>query len=146
MLRFEPKCWYVGDMWHLARTPKNSIKLAATDNICVVCGKSTDYVCHSILPHKYRKYLPEVWKSHNNHDNVILCVDSLRRGWLDRFLVRFAVINTMIFIVVEFWIVTVSLITACQSLLIGKSFRHEKPREFCYEYQMVKFVLRMNVR
>ncbi|KNB46463.1 exonuclease [Blastocystis sp. subtype 4] len=64
--------WYVHR--GLARTPKNSIKLAATDNICVVCGKSTDYVCHSILPHKYRKYLPEAWKSHNNHDNVILCI------------------------------------------------------------------------
>ena len=24
--------------------------------------------------HKYRRYLPEKWKSHNNHDNVVLCV------------------------------------------------------------------------
>lgn len=40
----------------------------------MVCGKTTDYVCHSILPHKYRRFLPEVWKSHNNHDNVVLCV------------------------------------------------------------------------
>ncbi|KAK8818618.1 hypothetical protein WA538_003929, partial [Blastocystis sp. DL] len=63
-LKFEPK----------SRTPSNSIRLEATDNICVVCGKNTDYVCHSILPHKYRRFLPEKWKSHNNHDNVVLCI------------------------------------------------------------------------
>lgn len=53
---------------------RKAANTSSIDNVCVVCGKKTDYVAHSILPHKYRKYLPEKWKSHNNHDNVVLCV------------------------------------------------------------------------
>ena len=48
--------------------------LNVTDNICVVCGNNTNYVSHSILPPRYRRCLPEQWKSHNNYDNVVLCV------------------------------------------------------------------------
>ena len=59
-----------------SRIAKKAFNVTSIDNRCVVCGKQTDYVTHCILPHKYRKYLPEQWKSHNNHDNVILCVGS----------------------------------------------------------------------
>lgn len=70
-LNFQPKgCSLKGCL--VGQKPVN---VTSTDNMCVVCGKRTDYISHSILPHKYKRYLPEQWKSHNNHDNVVLCVE-----------------------------------------------------------------------
>jgi hypothetical protein len=43
-------------------------------NICVVCGVSSSLLRHNIIPHMFRKHLPEYIKSHSSHDIVLLCV------------------------------------------------------------------------
>lgn len=42
-------------------------------NVCVVCGKDESYIRKNVVPHEYRKHFPEVLKSHQNHDVVLLC-------------------------------------------------------------------------
>ncbi|KAK8814210.1 hypothetical protein WA158_008072 [Blastocystis sp. Blastoise] len=49
--------------------------LTSHDNRCVVCGKEETYVRHSIVPHRYRTFLPVTFKSHASHDIVLLCLD-----------------------------------------------------------------------
>lgn len=44
------------------------------DNKCCVCGKTYDYIRHSIVPHFYRHFFPENMKSHYSHDVVLMCV------------------------------------------------------------------------
>uniref|UniRef100_A0A6A7FVP8 Exonuclease 3'-5' domain-containing protein 2-like n=1 Tax=Hirondellea gigas TaxID=1518452 RepID=A0A6A7FVP8_9CRUS len=44
-------------------------------NMCVVCGKDWSYIRKNIIPHEYRKHFPEILKSHQNHDVVLLCTD-----------------------------------------------------------------------
>jgi hypothetical protein len=49
--------------------------LAPQENKCVVCGSATleDLTRHHIVPHNYRRWLPEEVKSRNHHDIVLLC-------------------------------------------------------------------------
>ena len=42
-------------------------------NICVVCGRGESYIRKNVVPHEYRKHFPEILKSHQNHDVVLLC-------------------------------------------------------------------------
>ncbi|KAF2354806.1 3'-5' exonuclease domain [Trinorchestia longiramus] len=44
-------------------------------NVCVVCGKGESYIRKNVVPHEYRKYFPEILKSHQNHDVVLLCTE-----------------------------------------------------------------------
>ncbi|XP_047740326.1 exonuclease 3'-5' domain-containing protein 2-like [Hyalella azteca] len=44
-------------------------------NVCVVCGKDESYIRKNVVPHEYRKYFPEILKSHQNHDVVLLCTE-----------------------------------------------------------------------
>lgn len=42
-------------------------------NICVVCGSTDQLTRHHIVPHRYRKFFPEKYKSYANYDIVVLC-------------------------------------------------------------------------
>lgn len=44
------------------------------DNLCCVCGKTYDYIRHSIVPHFYRHFFPDNMKSHYSHDVLLMCV------------------------------------------------------------------------
>lgn len=44
------------------------------DNRCTVCGSNKNLIRHSIVPHFYKKYLPDNMKSHYSHDIVLLCI------------------------------------------------------------------------
>eukprot|EP01102_Stenamoeba_stenopodia_P008683 TRINITY_DN2525_c0_g2_i4.p1 TRINITY_DN2525_c0_g2~~TRINITY_DN2525_c0_g2_i4.p1 ORF type:complete len:767 (-),score=201.04 TRINITY_DN2525_c0_g2_i4:39-2339(-) len=64
-LKFEPRGkGHAGDLFHLA----------TKYNICVRCGKGTDFSKHSVVPHIYRTHFPVEIKGYNNHDTVLLCL------------------------------------------------------------------------
>lgn len=42
---------------------------------CVICAKTKDLTRHHVIPHCYRKHMPEDWKSHDHHDVVLLCIE-----------------------------------------------------------------------
>ena len=44
-------------------------------NICVVCGDSTNFMRHYVVPYCYRTLFPAKYKTHLPHDIVILCPD-----------------------------------------------------------------------
>lgn len=46
---------------------------AAKQNICVVCGIADDLTKHHCVPKCFRKYFPDVYKSHCCHDIVVMC-------------------------------------------------------------------------
>jgi hypothetical protein len=65
-LLFEPKC----------RSSRGSLGTyinAEKINQCVVCGETSNYMRHYIVPYAYRTLLPTKFKSHLSHDIVILC-------------------------------------------------------------------------
>jgi len=41
-------------------------------NICVVSGLNTNLQRHYIVPYCYRKYFPDIYKSKNHHDVVLI--------------------------------------------------------------------------
>eukprot|EP01125_Pyxidicula_operculata_P015835 TRINITY_DN5395_c0_g1_i1.p1 TRINITY_DN5395_c0_g1~~TRINITY_DN5395_c0_g1_i1.p1 ORF type:complete len:387 (+),score=75.44 TRINITY_DN5395_c0_g1_i1:145-1161(+) len=47
--------------------------LSPKQNECVSCGLQENYVRFSIVPHAYRKLMPEHVKGHSSHDIVLLC-------------------------------------------------------------------------
>jgi hypothetical protein len=53
--------------------------MTAKENRCVGCGSYTDLCRHSVVPHCYRCHLPELLKSRNSHDIVLLCVQCTRK-------------------------------------------------------------------
>ncbi|KAG4076504.1 hypothetical protein HA402_005967 [Bradysia odoriphaga] len=64
-LNFEPAGRARGDCDEFSKLPKL--------NQCVVCGGSESLNRKSIVPREYRKYFPDVMKSHSPHDIVLLC-------------------------------------------------------------------------
>lgn len=44
-------------------------------NICCVCGTDNKLTRHHVLPHCFKKYLPQKYKSHQNTNVVCLCRD-----------------------------------------------------------------------
>ncbi|XP_043234842.1 exonuclease 3'-5' domain-containing protein 2-like isoform X1 [Amphibalanus amphitrite] len=48
--------------------------LQEKDNCCVRCGASDGYVRKNIVPQEYRKHFPEIMKSHQSHDVLLMCV------------------------------------------------------------------------
>ncbi|XP_012283463.1 exonuclease 3'-5' domain-containing protein 2 [Orussus abietinus] len=42
-------------------------------NQCVVCGSSDKFIKKNVVPKEYRKYFPEIMKSHQSHDILLLC-------------------------------------------------------------------------
>ena len=52
-----------------------SFYLNERQNVCVVCGKDESYIRKNVVPHEYRKHFPEILKSHQNHDVVLLCTE-----------------------------------------------------------------------
>lgn len=65
-LLFEPKC-------RSSRGSLGSYINAEKINQCVVCGETSNYMRHYIVPYAYRTLLPIQFKSHLSHDIVILC-------------------------------------------------------------------------
>lgn len=64
-LRFEPKGrGHEGNEYYLA--PKK--------NECVVCAADTSLLRYSVVPHYYRRHMPEYLKSRSSHDIVLMCV------------------------------------------------------------------------
>jgi hypothetical protein len=51
-----------------------SFRRTRKDNICVVCGASDGLMKYYVVPHSYRRKLPQRYKSHHSHDIVLLCV------------------------------------------------------------------------
>jgi hypothetical protein len=49
--------------------------LSKKENRCVVCGTEEDLTKHHIVPHEYRRFMPEEYKSRNSHDVVPICID-----------------------------------------------------------------------
>lgn len=43
------------------------------ENKCVVCGTDKDLTIHHVIPHCFRKFLPEKYKEHSSHDCLALC-------------------------------------------------------------------------
>ncbi|XP_064122474.1 exonuclease 3'-5' domain-containing protein 2-like [Macrobrachium nipponense] len=62
----------------LMETQEGKFRLQERENICVVCGKDESYIRKNIVPHEYRKFFPNILKSHENHDIVLLCVECHR--------------------------------------------------------------------
>ena len=58
-----------------AEGPDGIFYLQERINQCVVCGKEDSYIRKNIVPHEYRKHFPNILKSHQSHDVVLLCVD-----------------------------------------------------------------------
>ncbi|XP_037076993.1 exonuclease 3'-5' domain-containing protein 2-like [Pollicipes pollicipes] len=48
--------------------------LQEKDNCCVKCGASDGYVKKNIVPQEYRKHFPEIMKSHQSHDVLLMCL------------------------------------------------------------------------
>jgi hypothetical protein len=64
-LRFQPKGrGHEGNEYYLA--PKK--------NECVVCAADTSLLRYSVVPHHYRRHMPEYLKSRSSHDIVLMCV------------------------------------------------------------------------
>eukprot|EP00938_MAST-03A_sp_MAST-3A-sp1_P003896 g3896.t1 len=48
--------------------------LSQMNNRCVGCGSTSNgLISHSVIPRAFRKHFPEKYKSHSNHDIVLLC-------------------------------------------------------------------------
>ncbi|KAJ2541858.1 hypothetical protein GGF49_003325 [Coemansia sp. RSA 1853] len=47
--------------------------LQEMQNMCTVCGSTTNLTMHHIVPHHYRKYMNETIKSRSSHDLLPLC-------------------------------------------------------------------------
>jgi hypothetical protein len=45
------------------------------ENRCVVCGTTDELTRHHIVPHSYRKHLPDEYKNHNFHDVALVCIE-----------------------------------------------------------------------
>ncbi|RHZ47945.1 hypothetical protein Glove_564g55 [Diversispora epigaea] len=43
-------------------------------NYCVCCGNNENSTLHHVVPNMYRKYMPEVIKSHASHDILLMCI------------------------------------------------------------------------
>lgn len=46
---------------------------ATRENICVVCGHTSNFMRFHIMPFVYRQFLPNYLKAHKAHDVVLLC-------------------------------------------------------------------------
>ncbi|XP_037775130.1 exonuclease 3'-5' domain-containing protein 2-like [Penaeus monodon] len=44
-------------------------------NKCVVCGKEEKLMKKNVVPHEYRKHFPDILKTHQSHDVILLCSD-----------------------------------------------------------------------
>jgi hypothetical protein len=44
-------------------------------NCCVVCGVENDLTKHHVVPHQYRKYFPDEYKSKSSFDVLCVCKD-----------------------------------------------------------------------
>lgn len=53
----------------------NPFFLERLANCCVVCGATTKLSKHHIVPHQYRKVLPDEYKSSNHFDVLCVCLD-----------------------------------------------------------------------
>lgn len=42
-------------------------------NCCVVCGSEDDFTKHHVVPHQYRKYFPDKYKSKSSFDVLCMC-------------------------------------------------------------------------
>ncbi|XP_068210120.1 exonuclease 3'-5' domain-containing protein 2 isoform X2 [Palaemon carinicauda] len=62
----------------LMETQEGKFRLQERENVCVVCGKDESYIRKNIVPHEYRRFFPNILKSHENHDIVLLCVECHR--------------------------------------------------------------------
>lgn len=54
---------------------QNPFYLKERQNICVVCGTDEKLTKHHVVPHCFRKHLPEKYKQNTSHDIVALCVN-----------------------------------------------------------------------
>lgn len=65
VLSFEPKGkGHAGDRFYTRPRP----------NVCAGCGTTEGLTLHHVVPHGYRRYFPEEFKSHSCHDLIPLCV------------------------------------------------------------------------
>ena len=63
-----------------ATESEDEFYVQSTRNVCVRCGKDSEYSRFHIVPSIYRTHLPECLKSHRSHDVVLLCFDCLNEG------------------------------------------------------------------
>jgi len=49
--------------------------LSPIEKKCVICGNENNLQKHHVIPHMYRKFMPDEYKSNNHHDVVIMCND-----------------------------------------------------------------------
>lgn len=57
-----------GDGW--AWTPS---LLPARENVCAVCGSTTELNRHHVVPYCYRRFFPDEIKKHNHYDILAVC-------------------------------------------------------------------------
>lgn len=48
--------------------------LVDRENRCVVCGSDKNYARYNVVPVLYRSHFPNTYKSHSNHDVMLLCL------------------------------------------------------------------------
>jgi len=53
---------------------KDSYYFAKKLNQCVVCGDAENLNRHHVVPHVFRRHMPEFVKEHNYHDILLLCL------------------------------------------------------------------------
>ncbi|CAI2181474.1 10055_t:CDS:2 [Funneliformis geosporum] len=64
-LNFQPKgLGHIFDKYHLEDRC----------NFCVCCGDNENLTRHHVVPEMYRRQMPEVVKSHTNHDILLMCI------------------------------------------------------------------------
>lgn len=57
------------------KRPYDKFLSTPIEKICVVCGADDELQKHHVIPSLYRQFMPEVYKSNNHHDVVIICTD-----------------------------------------------------------------------
>ena len=68
-------------------------------NECVCCGRKDSYIRKNVVPREYRRHFPEVLKSHQNHDVVLLCAKCHKNSNIAdnvfRLIIKITIIITM---------------------------------------------------
>lgn len=58
------------------------------DNCCVVCGSAKNLLKKCVVPGEYRRFFPEMMKSHLSHDVLLLCVPCHQRSNVRELILR----------------------------------------------------------
>jgi len=69
-----PAAMLVKDTQGMGDLYNEQYNLVDRENRCVVCGSDKNYARYNIVPVLYRSHFPNTYKSHSNHDVMLLCL------------------------------------------------------------------------